>query len=116
MGNVATVKQDGVYYELSGDEVTFPLQFEQGGQDVVGYFKMDAQVGSHEVNAFLDDLMPKTKTSDLPDEIETKAGDDAGVRTFVTKHFRGILGIEGDATPEHMPVIFTILCCPCPRP
>jgi hypothetical protein len=102
MGNVATVKQDGVYYELSGEEVIFPLQFEQGGQDVVGYFKMDAQVGSHEVKAFLDDLMPKTKTSDLPDEIESEAGDDAGVRAFVTKHFRGILGIEGDATPEQM--------------
>ncbi|MBZ5499520.1 MAG: hypothetical protein LAP85_24235 [Acidobacteriia bacterium] len=102
MGNVAVIKQDGVFYELSGDEVIFPLQFEQGGQDVMGYFAMDAQTGAHEVKAFLDDLMPKTKASDMPDETELEAGDDVGVRAFVTKHFRGIQGIEGEATKEEM--------------
>jgi nitrate reductase NapAB chaperone NapD len=102
MGNVAVAKEDGIYYELSGDEITFPLQFDQGGEDVVGYFVMDAQVGSHEIKAFLGDLMPKTKSADLADETEMESGDDAGVRAFVTKHFRGILGIDGEATKEEM--------------
>jgi len=102
MGNVAVIEPDGLHYELTGDEIIFPLQFDQGGQDVMAYFAMDAATGSHETKSFLDDLMPKTKASDLADETETEAGDDANVRAFVTKHFRSIQGIEGEATREQM--------------
>jgi len=101
MGNVAVVKEDRIAYELTGEEIAFPLQFDQDGQEVLSYFVMDAQTGNHEVKAFLDDLMPKSKSADM-DETEMESGDDSGVRGFVTKHFRGILGIDGEATKEEM--------------
>lgn len=102
MANVAVVKEDGIYYELNGDEIIFPLTLEQGGAEVAGYFAMDAQTGSHEVKSFLDDLLPKSKSADISDETEMEQGDDSGVRAFVTKHFRGLVGIEGEATSEEM--------------
>ena len=102
MQNVVVVNEQEMFYELSGDEIIFPLTFDQGGQDVMAYFAMDAQTGSHEIKSFLDDLLPKSKASDILNETETEGGDDAAVRAFVTKHFRGILGIEGAASKEEM--------------
>ena len=43
-------------YELAGEEISFPLQLDQGGQPVIAYFNMDAQVPAHEIKAFIDEI------------------------------------------------------------
>lgn len=96
MSNVIVYDKDVPKYELNAEEIVFPLVLDQDGNSVVAFFHMDAQTPAHELKAFLNDMMSKSRAGGSPDETEQVPGDEMECRAFVMKHFRTISGIDGD--------------------
>ncbi|MFH1740942.1 MAG: hypothetical protein ABIH23_18220 [bacterium] len=86
-------------YELTGEEIVFPIQLEQGGVQVLAYFHMDAQYRTTEVRGFIDDLMIRYRDSDSGDR-DIEFGEEGACAEFVKKHFRGISGVDGNPSRE----------------
>jgi hypothetical protein len=101
MENVVQYVDEVPAYDLTGQNVCFPLRMEQGGADLMAYFVMNAQVPAHEVKSFLSDMVMRFKSNDS-DEREMEFGEENGCRKFIEKNFRGIIGVEGDPSLEDM--------------
>jgi hypothetical protein len=102
MGNVIVYDEDKPKYELTGEEVVFPLVLDQDGSNVIAYFHMDAQIPAAEIKSFVGDMMSKLKASEQGDEREYALGDETECLKFISKHFKGISGTAEEASLDEM--------------
>jgi len=98
--NVLVFKDDNSFYELTSEEVIFPIELEDNGVPIIVPFLMDAKYRSGEVKPFLNELMPEYINADVGNTQEMTLGDDKGVVNFIDNHFREILGHDSDVTPD----------------
>ena len=93
-------QSDEPRYELTGQEIVFPLNVEQQGSEFRAFFRMSPADVSYEIKEFLDDLITRRRASDTGIESEVQVADDARCRAFVDKHFLGFYGTEGEPSTE----------------
>ena len=100
--NVVTYRDDEPRFELTGDEIGFPLTLDQGGVEVVAHFIMSAQIPAHEIKNILDDMMHRYKANEATGERELEPGDDTACRALIDRNFVTIAGVEGEPTKEEL--------------
>ena len=100
LSNVILYVDDSPRYELTGQEIVFPLNVEQDGSDFRAFFRMSPPDRAYEIKEFLDDLISRRRASDTGIETEVQSADDARCRAFVDKHFLGFYGLEKEASDD----------------
>lgn len=94
--NVIVYLNDRPHYELTADEIVFPIEFKHRGVNRLGYFAADAQVQESELKACLAAAMPGwVETAAARRLREDRPIEKTTARTFSLKHFRRVYAATG---------------------
>lgn len=99
--NAIAYLEDRPCYELTADEIVFPVEFRRAGILTLGYFAMEAQVASRELKECLKATMPAwVQTASARRSREDKPTNKDSGRAVALKHFRQIYEAKGSVEAQ----------------